>query len=228
MGAGRRPQWADHPRSRGEYPAGPPRHRRGRGSSPLSRGIPGHRGAATSGPRIIPALAGNTVRRANTLNPSTDHPRSRGEYSFFLRYACEHVGSSPLSRGILFWSCCLRWVRGIIPALAGNTQRPGRSHGSWEDHPRSRGEYRVGGDFSLFEEGSSPLSRGIPAGAPRSVPAPGIIPALAGNTSGAPGKTRCVSDHPRSRGEYLVTCFMILGLLGSSPLSRGIPCDPAA
>ena len=90
------------------------------------------------------------------------------------------------------------------------------------DHPRSRGEYGVCGGGTMPLGGSSPLSRGILRVVGGGVVRPRIIPALAGNT----GTTIlcCVSarDHPRSRGEYLAACFMILGLLGSSPLSRGI------
>ena len=59
-----------------------------------------------------------------------------------------------------------------------------------------------------------------------------IIPALAGNTVSGHGSGGQRPDHPRSRGEYPPVSTRLLQLLGSSPLSRGIPArgaplDPA-
>ena len=100
----------DHPRSRGEYlritwkPA--PRV----GSSPLSRGILLTGGQQKSPEWIIPALAGNTVSRSFFTSHNRDHPRSRGEYPVLAELWEQFMGSSPLSRGIL-WPiqslCCL-------------------------------------------------------------------------------------------------------------------------
>ena len=90
----------------------------------------------------------------------------------------------------------------IIPALAGNT--------SCIILPKS----------SLL--GSSPLSRGIPSGSWFRGGWAGIIPALAGNTRSVCGASPRRSDHPRSRGEYLLLVRDNHGLEGSSPLSRGI------
>ena len=70
--------------------------------------------------------------------------------------------------------------------------------------------------------GSSPLSRGIHLGVRTSPSPPGIIPALAGNTLSWRSRTRGISDHPRSRGEYTSTPFAKPPASGSSPLSRGI------
>ena len=71
--------------------------------------------------------------------------------------------------------------------------------------------------------GSSPLSRGIPLDVIVNGTRKRIIPALAGNTG--PGGVRWIRwrDHPRSRGEYLFTRSLNQFLIGSSPLSRGIP-----
>ena len=112
-----------------------------------------------------------------------DHPRSRGEYQLRVRARAGASGSSPLSRGILTLSSGVLLRLWIIPALAGNTLG-----------------LRL---LATPLAGSSPLSRGIPlvAGPGRR---PGrIIPALAGNTSPAPRKRLGLSDHPRSRGEYI-------------------------
>ena len=75
------PHRRDHPRSRGEYTAACHDGCQHRGSSPLSRGILPSFLTQLGSPRIIPALAGNTIRGAHTLLRSPDHPRSRGEYA---------------------------------------------------------------------------------------------------------------------------------------------------
>ena len=132
-------------------------------------------------------------------------------------------GSSPLSRGIP--ACVVASDRGggIIPALAGNTWTAGMTGCGCSDHPRSRGEYlrSVGGSFTKY--GSSPLSRGIPSGRGSDMTDRRIIPALAGNTGTCPVQREIRTDHPRSRGEYLVSPPLNISPSGSSPLSRGIP-----
>ena len=71
--------------------------------------------------------------------------------------------------------------------------------------------------------GSSPLSRGILRPQIPNPQAPGIIPALAGNTRECIECMASAQDHPRSRGEYFVTSTFASPAKGSSPLSRGIP-----
>ena len=77
-------------------------------------------------------------------------------------------------------------------------------------------------DRSVYNEGSSPLSRGIlrPVQIRRRIP--GIIPALAGNTYWVRPSRASISDHPRSRGEYPPPRRLGDRAAGSSPLSRGI------
>ena len=72
-------------------------------------------------------------------------------------------------------------------------------------------------------EGSSPLSRGIPLTADLVRAGSRIIPALAGNTMVAVVMTEVLRDHPRSRGEYDPDVVPKTTIMGSSPLSRGIP-----
>ena len=152
----------DHPRSRGEYPGGGGVDVLRYGSSPLSRGIPAaeHRKQPQFG--IIPALAGNTTSTGGCTSSTADHPRSRGEYSASKPWPSSLRGSSPLSRGILTRSAAARAARGIIPALAGNTNQAISEALPVADHPRSRGEYCLGWGCLAAEKGSSPLSRGIP------------------------------------------------------------------
>ena len=114
------PRW-DHPRSRGEYFSSPEKVSRIFGSSPLSRGIHLSSPETSLRARIIPALAGNTEELAQILGVKPDHPRSRGEYVGDQVVAEVEVGSSPLSRGILYPHFYADLPSRIIPALAGNT-----------------------------------------------------------------------------------------------------------
>ena len=171
---------------------------------------------------IIPALAGNTNGKRCVTYWCWDHPRSRGEYGSGKTSTMRLMGSSPLSRGILFAASVLASVGGIIPALAGNTYIYGFILKKGSDHPRSRGEYGSEGSELPDPDGSSPLSRGIPKHRPSSLLQGGIIPALAGNTqTGRAFGVHC-QDHPRSRGEYLSLTVIYAHGEGSSPLSRGI------
>ena len=76
--------------------------------------------------RIIPALAGNTLPVEAVARLYGDHPRSRGEYVFLKAFSELLLGSSPLSRGIPGRKRMLEVMSGIIPALAGNTNRRNR------------------------------------------------------------------------------------------------------
>ena len=179
-------------------------------------------GQASHGKGIIPALAGNTPSQAETMESTTDHPRSRGEYGAIEAYQTAVEGSSPLSRGIPDPLPTWPSPKGIIPALAGNTICLTSSRCSTTDHPRSRGEYSGIMDPEELPQGSSPLSRGIPGTGTWRSSSRGIIPALAGNTRPQPPPTCSCRDHPRSRGEYVPPRIGCCWQGGSSPLSRGI------
>ena len=172
---------------------------------------------------IIPALAGNTFRVPGSAFSYEDHPRSRGEYFPELPIEYDDDGSSPLSRGIRWAVSPATETDGIIPALAGNTHEPGHGRPAPTDHPRSRGEYGMGGHRTRPREGSSPLSRGIPMRVNDSKHHVRIIPALAGNTYKGGNPNEDAGDHPRSRGEYVQSLVPSSAVPGSSPLSRGIP-----
>ena len=138
---------------------------------------------------------------------------------------CMIEGSSPLSRGIPSARRHPRAGTRIIPALAGNTHRCSLWCWVCWDHPRSRGEYYLPDEFSVFNNGSSPLSRGIRRLGQVSHRHGRIIPALAGNTPYLRSKSGVAKDHPRSRGEYCNRKLHSLECSGSSPLSRGIHPD---
>ena len=192
----------DHPRSRGEYQPELVTDEEIDGSSPLSRGIQHVGSAAGSAGGIIPALAGNTGPLQPFSSVRPDHPRSRGEYVTQAAGAPPRGGSSPLSRGIPSSADMMLAAIRIIPALAGNTSKPGSALWNQPDHPRSRGEYCFSSQAVTSDFGSSPLSRGIPVRVDGASPEEGIIPALAGNTTLSRYEGEAESDHPRSRGEY--------------------------
>ena len=212
----------DHPRSRGEYRAVADAVDYIVGSSPLSRGIryPFSRVAVLE--RIIPALAGNTIREPPAQEYTLDHPRSRGEYGLRMTAYDLISGSSPLSRGILTGRARRSGVARIIPALAGNTGSRCYPEKPRRDHPRSRGEYLTYCWLRNVHAGSSPLSRGIRHGVREQHLGAGIIPALAGNTASGRDSRCAWADHPRSRGEYPGVRESNASPNGSSPLSRGI------
>ena len=90
---------------------------------------------------IIPALAGNTTRICSRAILRGDHPRACGEH--IAHADCvEHIqGSSPRLRGTPGRTGVERRRGGIIPALAGNTDRVTKKAAAFGDHPRACGEH---------------------------------------------------------------------------------------
>ena len=153
---------------------------------------------------------------------SSDHPRSRGVYSFSWPSPSRRAGSSPLARGLrLRVRRNLRRDR-IIPARAGFTSWVPFVAAAASDHPRSRGVYHAHVEAELDQRGSSPLARGLLRTVQSWMPTSGIIPARAGFTQDQQPSTPPRSDHPRSRGVYTEEPDMIRISPGSSPLARGL------
>ena len=74
--------------------------RRDTGSSPLARGLQSPVAHGHPHDWIIPARAGFTDGLTIEVDPTTDHPRSRGVYSAsWLKFSVVS-GSSPLARGL--------------------------------------------------------------------------------------------------------------------------------
>ena len=191
-----------HPRSRGEHleldgsRVGSP------GSSPLARGTQILRQSTHSGPRFIPARAGNTRWQRPRRMRSTVHPRSRGEHLCSLPMSVSRDGSSPLARGTLGERPRVGPHRRFIPARAGNTAEPRTGDGGPPVHPRSRGEHRSCWLVAIPDDGSSPLARGTRGGHELVEAVARFIPARAGNTDMIAGCVTPTSVHPRSRGEH--------------------------
>ena len=111
-----------------------------KGSSPLTRGKPGHRPAREDSEGLIPAHAGKTCARSPRSDRDRAHPRSRGENSHVQTTLPVNEGSSPLTRGKR------RSARATTAPLGA--------------HPRSRGENGRPEHCSKALNGSSPLTRG--------------------------------------------------------------------
>ena len=152
-------------------------------------------------------------------------------------------GSSPLARGLRPAGRGGADGRGIIPARAGFTSTRRSPCRRRRDHPRSRGVYD-----SIFATvaaiaGSSPLARGLPRRPAPRARLRGIIPARAGFTAASTSRPSRPTDHPRSRGVYLVGDAGVAAgrriiparagftpscqchsarIAGSSPLARGL------
>ena len=195
------------------------------GSSPLARGLRGHRVTVRPDGGIIPARAGFTNPGADSVPGLLDHPRSRGVYATSLFTGCEWKGSSPLARGLLFLSTSPMNKSGIIPARAGFTWCASPSCSGAGDHPRSRGVYNHSQPHTHGRTGSSPLARGLPHGREYRRDGTGIIPARAGFTQPG-GGGGSAEDHPRSRGVYRGRRRPPGNTRGSSPLARGLRRPP--
>ena len=150
-----------------------------------------------------------------------DHPRSRGVYADAVRVIATTQGSSPLARGLRQEDLRPPGLRGIIPARAGFTQDASSQAQGGADHPRSRGVYLYDNGNVFNTWGSSPLARGL-LQLVRELHGPArIIPARAGFTgcfaTMRPGR----SDHPRSRGVYVVAGCAGGPVLGIIPARAG-------
>ena len=155
--------WA-HPRSRGENQDENIINLSKQGSSPLTRGKLARAERRRGGERLIPAHAGKTEATALVSEANTAHPRSRGENGAACAVAAGLGGSSPLTRGkpCAGVSGFAGW--GLIPAHAGKTSRYCELCIIAPAHPRSRGENFSRPKVTPLLPGSSPLTRGKPAG----------------------------------------------------------------
>ena len=174
---------AAHPRSRGENRSMRKTVRVSPGSSPLTRGKRGVRGACDPSTRLIPAHAGKTSFRSVTATPTAAHPRSRGENTGPSPCDSTSRGSSPLTRGKRGWRRKGIDLRRLIPAHAGKTPRGARARQARAAHPRSRGENAEPGTLDRRRLGSSPLTRGKPPWCLLVGLRDRLIPAHAGKTS---------------------------------------------
>ena len=192
---------ADHPRMRGEniqFPLllgshiGSPPHARGKRRFRLRR--PPHA-------RITPACAVKTAIIFDASDSYSDHPRMRGENDGWLDNQPKITGSPPHARGKL--------IQGAANLL------------SFKDHPRMRGE---DGAHFLYEKklkGSPPHARGRLEHILPPTKLVRITPACAGKTRRGLRLPSRSADHPRMRGEDLMSTPATPFRRGSPPHARG-------
>ncbi|CBA28656.1 hypothetical protein CTU_10260 [Cronobacter turicensis z3032] len=90
---------AVYPRSRGEQGGLYASNYCQYGLSPLARGTVRTRRAGASCQRFIPARAGNSAVRTDSIKAKPVYPRSRGEQFFTALWCISKIGLSPLARG---------------------------------------------------------------------------------------------------------------------------------
>ncbi len=111
----------------------------------------------------------------------------------------------------------------IIPAHAGQTDRPASSSTTRSDHPRACGANVSGFPSRDVNAGSSPRMRGKPMLAIVRHLRVRIIPAHAGQTSSLLLSILPTSDHPRACGANTAARPSPWSTCGSSPRMRGKP-----
>src|SRR5690606_32800532 len=94
---------------------------------------------------------------------------------------------------------------------------------SGRDHPRVRGEHLSHAAELLNERGPSPRARGAHAQLKALGNGVGTIPACAGSTPRTRASVRPEGDHPRVRGEHVISENPDLFAGGPSPRARGAP-----
>ena len=173
----------DHPRACGEHLMPGPMVGSLLGSSPRMRGTQLRQHLVRMPAGIIPAHAGNTVKKTVTAAIYGDHPRACGEHSLLPILILIRLGSSPRMRGTPRINQPRISKTGIIPAHAGNTSLCQQKRADKMDHPRACGEHFMFCAYSSAFLGSSPRMRGTLCWHGVVYRHHGIIPAHAGNTS---------------------------------------------
>ncbi len=210
-----------HPRARGEQADGGSAALHDYGSSPRTRGTDRCSCQPAESGRLIPAHAGNSARSSRRRCWTAAHPRARGEQLARLLFSQASGGSSPRTRGTGAARRPARTNGRLIPAHAGNRSRTGSSRGWAAAHPRARGEQASEQRSIDAGAGSSPRTRGTGGRRPQDVVVRRLIPAHAGNRARSRPSTRPAPAHPRARGEQVVVIYLLTGLIGSSPRTRG-------
>ena len=217
----------DHPRTRGVYTPAHISALRARGSSPHTRGLPARAFQAVGERGIIPAHAGFTTPRSGSTGRDPDHPRTRGVYLDLWGARPAVVGSSPHTRGLPRRAAGRPPPSRIIPAHAGFTWAVGRCTWRGLDHPRTRGVYCDRERGHAMDGGSSPHTRGLQPQLNDNGRRERIIPAHAGFTQPENIRGTPCSDHPRTRGVYVISPLAACIFGGSSPHTRGLRGDAA-
>ena len=145
----------------------------------------------------------------------------RGENKSFTVSSSQSRGSPPLARGKPIKNEFQAYKNRITPACAGKTATSAIKCNLCKDHPRLRGENNLLHLRLSILVGSPPLARGKRSRAQLANLAIRITPACAGKTQYQSNFPFDHKDHPRLRGENIVTFLDIIVKIGSPPLARG-------
>jgi len=129
----------------------------------------------------------------------------RGELAFTKPAHSCGVGSSPLARGTQIVQDISTAIRRFIPACAGNSRRKTMKDHVFAVHPRLRGELGATLFLPFFHRrfipacaGNSNLSRSS------TNCCPGSSPLARGTLLQGDKESKCMTVHPRLRGELVV------------------------
>ena len=220
-----KPPTTAHPRACGEHTTKNGHTSRICGSSPRLRGTPLFDRLTALPNRLIPAPAGNTgvVACGGTGQPA--HPRACGEHGLFAPPRSSAIGSSPRLRGTRAQELIDAVPIRLIPAPAGNTCTACAVRAGSAAHPRACGEHQSGNTFMWQPGGSSPRLRGTQVRWDVELEINRLIPAPAGNTTGAATPQTHEPAHPRACGEHPSHETPASSNFGSSPRLRGTRDD---
>ena len=130
--------------------------------------------------RITPAHAGKSCKSVISISSQKDHPRTRGEKLMIWAIFGKIEGSPPHTRGKAFGAWWGLATDRITPAHAGKRPEVTDVHGTYGDHPRTRGEKRITPAHRLQKSGSPPHTRGKVPSDVSTFWKQGITPAHAG------------------------------------------------
>ena len=130
----------DHPRTRGDKSGSGSPSADASGSPPHTRGQAVVEMLITLYNGITPAHAGTRESEARAIFADKDHPRTRGDKSYFRDYSIRDEGSPPHTRGQVLTGLFRLVLRRITPAHAGTSPIPGMFSRFRRDHPRTRGD----------------------------------------------------------------------------------------
>ena len=149
------------------------------------------------------------------------HPRRCGDHCTWSAVKLIGSGSSPQVRGPRSALSSDRVVLWLIPAGAGTTGKPKRTHPTLRAHPRRCGDHAGQPIGGALNTDSSPQVRGPLRGRHCPNCALGLIPAGAGTTLARHIPPVAPGAHPRRCGDHAEgTVGVIIGV-GSSPQVRG-------
>ena len=191
------------------------------GSSPHRRGKRVECGDEPCGRGLIPAWTGKTSRASTWPTAGASHPRVDGENLMRWHVSGPATGLSPRGRGKRTNSHDHKTDWGLIPARAGKTRMPRRTHSRLTAHPRAGGENVRVRRSILSTQGSSPRGRGKLEGSCACFAGLRLIPARAGKTRPRRSSHRSCRAHPRAGGENHAARARSRRTSGSSPRGRG-------